>query len=33
RLIFPIFIQVMKRQERKNMENIKAALESGVAAS
>ena len=30
RLVFPIFVQMMKRQERKNMVNIKAALERGT---
>ena len=28
RLVFPVFLRVMKRQERKNMTNLKAALES-----
>lgn len=27
RLVFPIFVQIMKRAERKNMTNVKAALE------
>lgn len=27
RIVFPIFIQIMKRQEHRNMTNLKAALE------
>ena len=30
KLIFPIFVRVMRRQERQNMENIKTSLEGGV---
>ncbi len=33
RIIFPIFIQVMKRQEGRNMTNLKAALERTSSAA
>lgn len=30
RLLFPVFIKIMKRQERQNMANLKAALEQAA---